>query len=65
MRSVLATHSTGMSWRDRHKIDTIFDKPISHQPMPPRYSARLENVTKKGVETSMSDAAKHLHQKVD
>ena len=27
MRSVLATHSTGISWRDLHKIATVFDLP--------------------------------------
>ena len=65
MRSVLATHSAGMSWRDLHKIATIFDMTIPHQAMPPRYSASLENVTKKAVEPSMSDTVNQLHQKVD
>ena len=41
MRWVLATHSTGMSWRDLHKIATIFDMPPPVQAMPSRYAIRL------------------------
>ena len=65
MRSILATHSTGMSWRDLHKIATVFDMPPPVQTMPSRYAIRLENVTKSEVKMSMSEAAGHLHRKVD
>ena len=65
MRSVLATHSTGMSWRDLHKIATIFDMPPPVQAMPSRYAIRLEAITKSAVRTSMSEAADQLHKKVD
>ena len=65
MRSVLATHSTGMSWRDLHKIATVFDMPPPVQTMQSRYAIRLENVTKSAVKISMSEAAGHLHRKVD
>ena len=65
MRSVLATHSTGMSWRDLHKIATIFDMPPPVQAMPPRYAILLEAVTKSAVKVSMSEAADQLHKKVD
>ena len=65
MRSVLATHSTGMSWRDLHKIATIFDMPPPVQAMPSRYAIRLEDVTKNAVKISMSEAADQLHKKVD
>ena len=46
IRSALATHSTGMSWCDLHKIATIFDMPSLVQALPPRYEMRLEDVTK-------------------
>ena len=46
-------------------IGTNFNMPIPHQAMPPRYSARLESVTKKAIETSMLDDANQFHQKVD
>ena len=65
MRSVLTTHSTGMSWSDLHKIATVFDMPPPVQTMPSRYAIRLENVTKSAVKISMSEAAGHLHRKVD
>ena len=65
MRSVLATHSTGMSWRDLHKIATIFDMPPTVQTMPSRYAIRLEGVTKSAVKISTLDAADRLHQRVD
>ena len=65
MRSVLATHSTGMSWRDLHKISTIFDMPTTVQAIPSRYATRLEVVTKCAVKISMSEAADQLHKKVD
>ena len=65
MRSVLATHSTGMSWRDMHKIATVFDMPPPVQVMPPRYAIRPEDVTKNAVNVSTSEAADHLHRKVD
>ena len=65
MRSVLATHTTGMSWRDLHKIATIFDMPPPVQAMPPRYAIRLEAVTKSAVKVSMSEAANQLHKRID
>ena len=65
MRSVLATHSTGMSWRNLHKIATVFDMPASVQVMPPRYAIRLEDVTKNAVKISMSEAAGQLYMKVE
>ena len=65
MRSVLATHSTGMSWRDLHKIATIFDMPPPVQTIPARYATRLEAVAKSAVKISMSEAADQLHTKVD
>ena len=57
--------STGMSWRDLHKIATIFDMPPPVQAMPSRYAIRLEDVTKSVVKISMSEAADQLHKKVD
>ena len=54
-----------MSWRDLHKIDTIFDMPPPVQAMPSRYAIRLEDVTKSAVKISMSEAADQLHKKVD
>ena len=65
IRSVLATHSTGMSWSDLHKIATVLDMPPPVQTMPSRYAIRLENVNKSAVKISMSEAAGHLHRKVD
>ena len=65
IRSVSATHSTGMSWQDLHKIATIFDMPPPVQTMPSRYATRLEAVTKSAVKISMLDAADQLHQRVD
>ena len=65
MRSVLATHSTCMSWRDLHKIATIFDMSPPIQAMPSRYANRLKDVTKSAVKISMSEAADQLHRKVD
>ena len=65
MRSVLSTHSTGMSWRDLHKIATIFDMPPPVQAIPSRYAIRLEGVTQNAVKISMSEAADQLHKKVD
>ena len=58
MRSVLAVHSTGMSWRNLHKLSTVFDMPPPVQKMPSSYLNRLEAVTAAGVVTAMSDAAK-------
>ena len=63
MRSVLATHSTGMSRRDLHKIATIFDMPPPVQTIPARYATRLEAVSKSAVKISMSEAADQLHTK--
>ena len=65
MRSVLATHSTGISWRDLHKIATIFDIPPPVQAMQPRNAIRLEAVTKSAVKVSMSEAAEQLHKRID
>ena len=65
MRSVLAVHSTGMSWRNLHKLSTVFDMPPPVQNMPFSFLNRLEAVTAAGVVTAMSDAAKQLHQRVD
>ena len=65
MRSALATHSTGMSWRNLHKIATIFDMPPPVQAMPSRYPISLEDVTKSAVKILMSEAADQLHKKVD
>ena len=65
MKSALATHSTGMSWRDLHKFATIFDMPPPVQSMPSQYAIRLEDVTKNAVNISMLDAANQLHKKVD
>ena len=58
MRSVLAVHSTGMSWRNLHKLSTVFDMPPPVQNMPSSYLNRLGVVTAAGVVTAMSDAAK-------
>ncbi|KAI6660167.1 hypothetical protein LOD99_10508 [Oopsacas minuta] len=65
MRSVMAVHSTAMSWRNFHKLSTIFDMPPPVQSMPSPYLNRLENVTKFAVGTAMSDAAQRLHQRSD
>ena len=61
MRSVLTVHLTGMSWRNLHKLSTVFEMPPSVQNMPSSYLNRLEAVTAAGVVTAMSDAAKQLH----
>ena len=65
MRSVLATHSTGISWQSLHKIATVFDMITPLQTMPSRYVTRLEEATDKAVKTSMIEAANELHQRVD
>ena len=65
MRSVLATHFTGMSWRDLHKIATIFDMPPPVQAIPSRYAIRLEAATKSAVKVSMLEAADQLHKRID
>ena len=65
MRSVLATHSTGISWQSLHKIATVFDMMTPLQTMPSRYVSRIEEVTDKAVKTSMIGATNELHQRVD
>ena len=67
MRSVLAVHSTGMSWRQSTQVVYSIWMPPPVQNMPSSYLAfnRLEAVTAAGVVTAMSDAAKQLHQRVD
>ena len=61
----IATHSTGMLWRDLHKIATIFYMPPPVQGMPPRYAIRLEAVTMSAVKVSMLEAADQLHKRID
>ena len=65
MRSVLATHSTGISWQRLHRIATVYEMITPLQTMPSRYVTRLEEVTEKAVKTSMIEAANELHQRVD
>ena len=54
-----------MSWRDLHKIATIFDMPPPVQDMPLRYAICLEAVTKSAVKVSMLEAADQLHKRID
>ena len=65
MRSVLATHSTGIPWQSLHRIATVFDMITPLQTMLSRYVTRLEEATEKAVKSSMIEAANELHQRVD
>ena len=65
MRSVIATHSTGISWQSLHRIATVFEMITPLRTMPSRYVTRLEEVTEKAVKTSMIESANELHQRVD
>ena len=65
MRSVLAVHSSGFSWRDLHKFATIFEMPPPLGEMPPRYLDRIETTVENACQTSMSAAANELHLRVD
>ena len=65
MRSVLAVHCSGISWRDLHKFATIFDMPPPLADMPPRYLNKIENTVQIACQTSMNAAAEELHMKVD
>ena len=53
----MATLSTGISWRDLHKIVTAFKTPPPLQTMPSCYLTRLESVTTSAVKVSMLEAA--------
>ena len=65
MRSVLAVHCSGFSWRDLHKFATIFDMPPPLSQMPTRYLNKIESTVEKASKASMDDAADQLHMKVD
>ena len=65
MRSVLAVHSTGMSWRDLHKFATIFDMPPPLRHMPARYIERLDTLGTQACYISMLSAAQNLRSRVD
>ena len=62
MRSVLAVHCSGFSWRDLHKFSTIFNMPAPPIDMPPKYLNKIEAVVKSAVEELMQGAADELHQ---
>ena len=65
MRSVLAVHSSGSSWRDLHKFASIFGLPPPYEHMPPTYLNKIETVAIAAAEESMQAAAEELHVKVD
>ena len=65
MRSVLAVHSTGFSWRDLHKFATIFDMLPPLGEMPPRYLNKFVSVVQFASQTSMNAAAAELHSRSD
>ena len=65
MRSVLAVHCYGLSWRDFHKYATMLYMlpPLDH--MPPRYMDKIERSVEIACICSMDNAAIELHFKVD
>ena len=66
MRSVIAVHCSGFSWRDLHKFAIIFDMPPPLGEMPPRYLNKIERVVEVASQTSMNAAAEaELHLRVD
>ena len=65
MRSVLAVHCSGFSWRDLHKFATIFEMPPPLGEMPPRYFNKIEKTVEIACQSSMSSAANELHLRVD
>ena len=65
MRSVLAVHCSGFSWRDLHKFATIFDMPPPLGEMPPRYLNKIETTVEIASQMSMSEAANELHLRVN
>ena len=65
MRSVLSVHCSGFSWRDLHKLATIFDMPAPLEEMPSLYLNKIEEVTKSAAEESMQAAVDELHQEGD
>ena len=65
MRSVLAVHCSGFSWRDLHKIATIFDMPPSQADMPPRYLNKIDSIVENACQKSMNAEAVELHLKAD
>ena len=65
MRSVLAVHCSGFSWRDLHKFATIFDMPPPQADMPPRYLNKIESTVENACQKSMNAAAVEFHLKAD
>ena len=65
MRSVLAVHCSGFSWRDFHKFSTIFDMPPPQADMPPRYLNKIDSTVENACQKSMNAAAVDLHLKAD
>ena len=65
MRSILAVHCSGLSWRDLHKFATSFDMPPPLEHMPPKYLNKIEDTVKIAAEASMQGAADELHLRVD
>ena len=65
MRSVLAVHCSGFSWRDLHKFASIFDMPAPLEEMPSPYLNKIEGVIKSAAEESMQAAADELHLEGD
>ena len=65
IRSSLALHCSGFSWRDLHKFSIIFGMPAPLSQMPPQYLNELEKIVQNATQTSMTAAADELHLKVD
>ena len=65
MRSVLAVHCSGFSWRDLHKFSTIFNMPAPLGKMPSSYLNKIQDIVKSAAEESMQAAADELHLDFD
>ena len=57
MRSVLAVHCSGFSWRNLHKFASIFHMPAPLEEMPSHYLNKIEDVIKSAAEEFMQAAA--------
>ena len=64
IRSSLAVHSSGFSWRDLYKFPIIFGMPAPLSQMPPQYLNEIDNIVQNATQTSMTAAADELHLKV-
>ena len=65
MRSLLAVHCSGFSWRDLHKFATVMNMPPPQVTMPPKYLSKIEEIVQNASKISMSAAAEELHMRID